>query len=153
MTFLDFIKALLFGCVQGLSEFLPISSSGHLVLLEVFLPVPSFDLFFILVLHLGTLAAILSYYRKDLLENFSRSLVHPIRKEKSDWVGRGRLMALLFVATLPSIGGAFFLAPLVEKSLASTLLDRFGFYIDCSLSFFYPLEITKRKKYFSFRQS
>ena len=53
-------EAVLWGLVQGLTEFLPISSSGHLVLVPAFLGVEQPDLATSAVLHLGTLAAVLA---------------------------------------------------------------------------------------------
>ena len=61
------IAAIILGIVQGLTEFLPISSSGHLVLLQTFLPVEGDDLAFDRVLHLGTLIPVLVLFRADLL--------------------------------------------------------------------------------------
>jgi undecaprenyl-diphosphatase len=60
--------ALLLGLIQGLTEFLPISSSGHLVLVQQFLPVGGDALAFDLLLHLGTLVPVLVVFRADLLE-------------------------------------------------------------------------------------
>jgi undecaprenyl-diphosphatase len=60
------LEAMLWGLVQGLTEFLPISSSGHLVLVPAFLGVEPPDLATSALLHLGTLAAVLAYYRRDL---------------------------------------------------------------------------------------
>jgi undecaprenyl-diphosphatase len=54
------------GLVQGLTEFLPISSSGHLVLIPALLDVDGPDLATSAILHLGTLAALVWYYRRDL---------------------------------------------------------------------------------------
>lgn len=54
------------GVVQGLTEFLPISSSGHLLLLQKFTTLPDFGLAFDAFLHLGTLLAVLIYFRQDL---------------------------------------------------------------------------------------
>lgn len=66
------LDAVVWGLVQGLTEFLPISSSGHLVLLPAFLSrvginVGDPDLATTAVLHLGTLLAVLAYYRTDIL--------------------------------------------------------------------------------------
>ncbi|MFW2340218.1 MAG: undecaprenyl-diphosphate phosphatase, partial [Acidimicrobiia bacterium] len=61
-------EAILWGLVQGLTEFLPISSSGHLVLVPAFLNVDQPDLATSAVLHLGTLAAVVAYYRRDLVK-------------------------------------------------------------------------------------
>ena len=61
------LEAVLWGLVQGLTEFLPISSSGHLVLIPELLGVQPPDLATTAVLHLGTLAAVILYYRRDLV--------------------------------------------------------------------------------------
>lgn len=65
----DFANAVVLGIVQGLTEFLPISSSGHLVLAEHWLPgwnPPG--ILFDALLHVGTLVSVFMYYRKDLLD-------------------------------------------------------------------------------------
>jgi len=61
------LTSALWGLVQGLTEFLPISSSGHLVLLPAIFGKDQPDLATTAVLHLGTLAAILWYYRHDII--------------------------------------------------------------------------------------
>ena len=65
----EFFKNIIMGLVQGLSEFLPISSSGHLVLFGEFLDVQSVDssrLLLSVIAHLGTLLAVIIYFRKDV---------------------------------------------------------------------------------------
>ena len=71
------LQSIIMGIVQGLSEFLPISSSAHLVitsnLYKVFKDMPiqqesSQEVFLDIMLHLGTLIAVLIYFRKDILE-------------------------------------------------------------------------------------
>lgn len=60
------LTAVLLGLVQGIAEFLPISSSGHLALLQNFFHVDAADMFFDVLLHLGTLFALLIVYRRDI---------------------------------------------------------------------------------------
>lgn len=62
------LQAVFWGAIQGLTEFLPISSSGHLVLVPALLGREGPDLATSAVLHVGTLAAVLIYYRADLME-------------------------------------------------------------------------------------
>jgi len=96
-------NAVLWGLVQGLTEFLPISSSGHLVLVPAWLGQDGPDLATSAVLHLGTLAAVLAYYRRDVREilRFDRS-------------GR-RLLSLLIIGSIPAaIGGLAFRTVLEE---------------------------------------
>ena len=60
---MSFLEAILLGILQGLTEFLPVSSSGHLVLAQQFLGLKEPLVFFDVMLHLGTLAAVLVAYR------------------------------------------------------------------------------------------
>jgi undecaprenyl-diphosphatase len=62
------LNAILWGLIQGLTEFLPVSSSGHLVLIPALLDKERPDLATSAMLHLGTLAAVLVYYRTDIAE-------------------------------------------------------------------------------------
>ena len=69
----DFIEILILSAVQGISEFLPISSSAHLILISNFYDFSSSSLFIDIGLHLGSLFAIIYYFKKDLL-NQSNSI-------------------------------------------------------------------------------
>ena len=78
----EFIQAILLGVIQGLTEFLPVSSSGHLLLAQYFLGLDqkTFGLSFDAALHLGTLAAVVWFFRRDLARlavAFARSLLRP----------------------------------------------------------------------------
>ena len=68
----DFIEILILSVVQGISEFLPISSSAHLILISNFYDFSSSSLFIDIGLHLGSLFAIIYYFKKDLL-NFKKN--------------------------------------------------------------------------------
>jgi len=63
---MTFLEAILLGILQGLTEFLPISSSGHLVLAQQFLGLKEPLVFFDVMLHVGTLAAVLVVYREAI---------------------------------------------------------------------------------------
>lgn len=89
------LETMLWGLVQGLTEFLPISSSGHLVLVPAFLGVEPPDLATSALLHLGTLAAVLVYYRKDLMK-----IVHFRRDPEAR-----HILILLIVGTIPATIG------------------------------------------------
>ena len=65
--FQDFIEILILSAVQGISEFLPVSSSAHLILISNFYDFSSSSLFIDIGLHLGSLFAIIYYFKKDLL--------------------------------------------------------------------------------------
>ncbi len=105
-------EALFLGVLQGITEFLPVSSSGHLVLAEHFLGVSGGGLAFDVFLHLGTLLAVLIYFRKDWLEmiTFWRA---PI------WYRR--LLIFLFLATIPGAIMGLFLEGMVEAHFRNPL--------------------------------
>ena len=63
---MSFLEAILLGILQGLTEFLPVSSSGHLVLAQQFLGLKEPLVFFDVMLHVGTLAAVLVVYRDTI---------------------------------------------------------------------------------------
>ena len=97
-------ESIILGIVQGLTEFLPVSSSGHLVMFQKFFGTQD-ELFFTLALHLGTLIAVLVVYWKDV--------VHIIKNPFSD------LTKKLVFATIPTVVIVFILKSLVESSFSS----------------------------------
>jgi len=93
------IEAIVLGIVQGLTEFLPVSSSGHLVMYQQFLPPPEMELLFDLVLHLGTLLPITWLYRADL----ARMLTAPFQERGALSERPGtRLVLLIGVGSVPT---------------------------------------------------
>ena len=63
---MDFLTAIILGLVQGLTEFLPISSSSHLILVPAFLGWEDQGLAFDVAVHLGTLSAVVAYFRREI---------------------------------------------------------------------------------------
>jgi undecaprenyl-diphosphatase len=103
--------AIFLGIVQGITEFLPISSSGHLALLEHYFKAPGAGLGFDILLHVGTVAALLAYFGRDWLA-MARSLVRP------SWENQGDRYLFLYLV-VASIPGA--LAGVLLESKAETL--------------------------------
>ncbi len=91
------LTAFLLGIVQGLTEFLPVSSSGHLVVIQSFFPgFHGEELAFDVVLHLGTLMAVVIYFRNDLL-----ALTGALKPGAEG--GRERMLLLwIILATIPT---------------------------------------------------
>ncbi len=86
------LSAAFWGLVQGLTEFLPVSSSGHLVLVPALLGIDEPDLAVSALLHVGTLLAVVWFYRSDLL-----GLVREPRSDNSR-----RVWILLIIGTIPA---------------------------------------------------
>jgi len=108
----DWLQSLILGIIQGLTEFLPVSSSGHLVLFQAWLGDTFFasgdEVFFDLVLHVGTLLPVLWFYRADVAAIARSPMAGPglkeagglmawLRAEPSRWVA-----AMVVVATIPT---------------------------------------------------
>jgi undecaprenyl-diphosphatase len=94
------LSAIIWGLVQGLTEFLPISSSGHLVLVpaalsNLGLETPEPSLLVSAVLHLGTLLAVVAYFRSDIVR---------LLRFRREAEGR-KLWVLLIVGTIPALIG------------------------------------------------
>ncbi len=97
------LMAVFLGIVQGLTEFLPISSSGHLALLEHYFKSPGGGLSFDILLHVGTLLALLSYFARDWLA-MALAIVKPTPFNRLD----RRLFICLVVASIPgALAGVF----------------------------------------------
>lgn len=94
----DWVQALILGVVQGLTEFIPISSSGHLVLLPYVLGWQRPGLAFDVALHAGTAGAIVLYFRRDLL-GMARAVLGGGGTRESRMYRR--MVVLLAVASVP----------------------------------------------------
>ncbi len=80
---MEFIQSIILGIIQGLTEFLPISSSAHLVLTPRFFSWSDQGLAFDVALHMGTLIAVISYFWKDWKKIFKESKLFRISKIKN----------------------------------------------------------------------
>ncbi|MBO5103369.1 MAG: undecaprenyl-diphosphate phosphatase [Clostridia bacterium] len=110
---MDFWLEIALGFVQGITEFLPISSSGHLVLIEHFCGVQSDFLFLNVLLHVATLLAVIIYYRKTLLY----LITHPFCK----------MNKYLLVATIPAVVFVLLFNNFVNTVLSSIVMVGVGF--------------------------
>jgi undecaprenyl-diphosphatase len=98
---MEIIKAIILGVVQGVTEFLPVSSSGHLVLVPWLLGWEGPRLLFDTLVHWGTLVAVLVYFRDDWGRLIKAWLHGLVRWEWQD--PDARLMWYLVVGTLPAV--------------------------------------------------
>lgn len=107
---MSIFMAMLLGIVQGITEFLPVSSSGHLSILQNLLKIgedAGGHLFFDVLLHLGTLGAICVVYRKDLRAIITDTVGMLRGGQGDDFSGEGpvrpsvRLLIMIIVGTLP----------------------------------------------------
>ncbi len=92
---MNYIDAIILGILQGLTEFLPISSSGHLVLAQAILDVKEPGVSFELLVHLGTVAAILIYFRSSISLLIRSLWDRTLEKER-------RVIGYLIIGTVPA---------------------------------------------------
>ena len=102
------LEAIILGAVQGATEFLPISSSGHLVLGNELMGLGEPNLLFDIVLHVGTLVAVMGYYRRDIwavIRDLYLGITNGLKERSIDafLAGEGaRLAVLVVLASIPT---------------------------------------------------
>lgn len=120
--------AILLGAVQGLAEFLPISSSGHLVLVQALVDFEQYganDVTFDVILHLGTLTAVVVAFWQDvksLVIEFIKMVFDGFKLRNKPY---RRMVVMVIVATLPLVIGAL-LEDVLEQAFSSTLVVGLG---------------------------
>lgn len=124
---MSFIEAIVYGIIQGLSEFLPVSSSGHLALLPYVMNIKDPGVVFDLMMHFGTGLAVITYFRKDIfryVRTFNPSLVNFKMGGEDRWFVRNFILS-----TFVSV---FFIMLLIPVSKVA----RDPWFIIFNLSFF-----------------
>jgi undecaprenyl-diphosphatase len=112
-------QAIIFGAVQGLTEFLPISSTAHLILLPWFMGWPDPGLSFDVALHLGTLVALLIYFRSEWIALITSGLgILRGRTQTPD----ARMAMLIVAATVPGAAAGALFENKVEEALRAPQL-------------------------------
>jgi len=120
---MDLMQAIVLGILQGLGEFLPISSSAHLILAPWLLKWEDPGLTFDVALHFGTLIAIVLYFGKDWIEILSQAFgFRLLGRRGSTAPYRSDLLWLLVAATIPGALAGYFLEHQAETVFRSPIL-------------------------------
>ena len=120
-TTIGVVDAVILGIVEGLTEFLPVSSTGHLKIAEGLLGIPVDDaavVGFTAVIQVGAIAAVLVYFIKDLvriLSAWGRGIVNPAARAERDY----RFAWWVIAATIPIVVVGLLAKPLIKGPLAS----------------------------------
>jgi len=124
---MDPIQAIILGFIQGVTEWLPISSTGHLRIAEQFLGL-ALPLLFDVTLHVGTLAVILFFFRKDIKTILTALAKRDFKSEN------GKLIPLIIVGTVPTalIGIGVTFTDTIE-TVFSSFLPIAGAFITCGV--------------------
>ncbi len=121
MTFT--IKALILGIIQGITEFVPVSSSGHLVLANHFIGLELQDITFEIALHIGTLLSVLIFFRKEIL--ILLSSLYNIRDRSKERVRDRRIILYLLTGTVVTGFLGIMMKASVEKVFYNPLFSAF----------------------------
>ncbi len=114
---MDNIQTTILALLQGLTEFLPISSSAHLILPSQILGWSDQGLAFDVAVHVGTLTAVVLYFRQDLCE-MGRAWIKSVRGEPAS--AQSRMAWFVLLATLPAVAAGYLVNGVLEESLRDT---------------------------------
>jgi undecaprenyl-diphosphatase len=123
---LSFFDAILLGLIQGLTEFLPISSSGHLVLGQALLEVKQQDILFEVFVHFGTLLAVFVLLWRDIIDLFKSFFgVFKRKQSLSEYYKTSadfRTVVFILIATLPAVIIGLLLNSHIQKAFADPIM-------------------------------
>lgn len=125
---MEFFKAIILGTIQGLTEFLPISSSGHLILFQNVLGLDTPELIFDVSVHLGTLVAVIIFFAKEISRLTKKFfiLLYNIKDFKKNLKDPDiRMLILITVGSVPTAVLGFLFSLVSGKLFSSTTLVGF----------------------------
>jgi undecaprenyl-diphosphatase len=111
----DALLALALACIQGLTEFLPVSSSAHLLFPSLLFGAKDFGLVFDISVHAGTLAAVVFYFKDDILKLLRAWMPWTINRNEDDFL----LGLNLIIATMPIVFVGLIFSDLISARLHS----------------------------------
>ena len=138
---MEWLESLILGVVQGITEFLPVSSDGHLLVTQQFFAwltgnqrSGQENIFFDVMLHLGTVAAIIVYYRRPIAEGIRGFVFNkPDVISGFDRASIMRIVVLAAVATAPLIPFALFFKKKIDATFESDISAPIGFLISAAM--------------------
>ena len=112
---MSFLDAVILGIIQGLTEFLPVSSSGHLVLAQAILKVKQAGVSFEVIVHLGSLLAVLVYFRSRIIllikSLFDKSMIQ-----------QRKMVLFLIAGTIPAVIAALLFKDFFEQAFSNPVM-------------------------------
>ena len=132
---MSLIESLLLGLLQGATEFLPVSSSGHLIMARFLFGIESIPILFDILLHISTLVAVLLVFRRRILAIFVSLIRWAARRVDAEDRVNLKLLALIVVATVCTgvVGGALsYLDAELYPKLVSSLFIVTGVILICT---------------------
>ena len=109
---MSFLQSLLLGVMQGVSEFIPISSSGHLVVLRAVLGIGEIPLLYDVILHVATLIVVILFFRERITRMVAAVLRWAGRRARPDDENDLKLSGLVLLGTIATVAIALIIRPL-----------------------------------------
>lgn len=122
---MNFLESVILGIVQGLTEFLPISSSGHLVIFQKLFGIATDNIVFEVFVHFGTLLSIVAIYYPDLwrmIKSFFSGICHKGIGEKFKNDPFFQLAVFVIIGTIPAVLAGLFLKDFIVSIFHNILL-------------------------------
>ncbi|MFC1644878.1 undecaprenyl-diphosphate phosphatase [Patescibacteria group bacterium] len=126
----QYYQSIILGIIQGIGEFLPISSSGHLVLVPWIFDWKEQGLSFDVALHMGTLVAVILYFWRDWMNIFAKAFGGSFEDGNavSGMEINRNMLWILAIATIPGVLSGLFLEEIVETTLRNPLIIAFNLF-------------------------
>src|SRR5512143_2258751 len=119
---MNLLFAVIAGVLQGLTEFLPVSSTGHLVILRDILRFDSFDnALFDVAVHIGTILALLTFFRDDIVR-LGRGFIASLSRRDLKNDEAQRLSWYIVLALIPSVVVGYFFEKTIETTMRNPLI-------------------------------
>ncbi len=138
------IQSIILGIIQGLTEFFPISSSGHLVAFPFIFRWDYLPLYFTVTVHFGTLIAIIVVFYKDIykiLRSFLMAVFSPKNKDRQSFM----LGVFIIIGSIPAAVAGFFIADVADRLFSSPLMVALFLLVTAALLWTGELVSKKRK--------
>ena len=146
-NFLNLLKYILIGIVQGIAEIFPISSSGHLALLYKLLNISNTNqLELTIYLHFASSLALIVFFKNDL-KNIIKDFFSFILKKDKNAINNFKLCFYLIIATIPATIIGLLIKPIIEKALDNVIFVGIGFVITSIILLLYNKLIQYNKDY------
>ena len=116
---MNFFQAFILGIIQGLTEFIPVSSTAHLLIVQQLLNIPSGDFVFsfLVIIQIGTIISLLTLFWKDLLSLIKAFFAKPFSSNEN------KLAWNIIFATIPAALSGYFLRDVIESMFSQPLLQ------------------------------
>jgi undecaprenyl-diphosphatase len=113
------LQAFLLGIIQGLTEFIPVSSTAHLLISQTILRIPANDAMFsfLVIVQLGTIVSLIAFYWKDLLNLVKAFFAKPFSTDEN------KLAWYIVIATIPALLAGYLLKNAVEMLFKQPMLE------------------------------